>query len=101
MDTDTNRKAPPRGRRAQSLKLWLLSAALLALAGFLKVEAGSHGERHGIATAEARSSGNPEPSAARGEADAVVLPEEYHAIRPAGVEGAAPAIPPSETWPAQ
>ena len=29
------------------------------------------------------------------------LPEEYEAIRPAGVDGAAPAIPPSETWPAQ
>jgi hypothetical protein len=84
------------------LKLWLLSAALLALAGFLKVEAGSHGERHGIATAEARSSGNPEPLAARVDAAAaVVLPEEYQAVRPSGVDGAAPAIPPSETWPAQ
>jgi hypothetical protein len=31
----------------------------------------------------------------------VPLAEEYRAIRAAGVDGAVPAIPPSEMWPAQ
>ena len=29
------------------------------------------------------------------------LPPEFAAIRPAGLDGSAPAIPPSELWPAQ
>jgi hypothetical protein len=99
MDTDTNRTPARRWRRSHSLQLWLIAAALLALAGLVKVEAGSHGARHGIATAEAHAG---VPVAARLDAAAlVILPEEYRAIRAAGVDGATPAIPPSETWPAQ
>ena len=98
MDTDMNRKPPaPHWRRSQSLKLWLLSAALLALAGFVKVEAGSRAARHGIATAHVTGV----PAVARPADAIVILPEEYRAIRAAGVDGALPPIPPSETWPAQ
>lgn len=100
MDTDMNRKPPaPRWRRSQSLKLWLLSAALLALAGIVKVEAGSRAARHGIANAQAHVNGV--PAVARPADAIVILPEEYRAIRAAGVDGALPPIPPSETWPAQ
>ena len=99
MDTDTHRPPAPRWRRPQSLKLGLLAAALLALVGLVKVEAGSRGARHGIATADAHATGV--PGSARPADAIVILPEEYRAIRAAGVDGANPAIPPSETWPAQ
>ena len=42
-----------------------------------------------------------EKKTADGQTVSVPIAEEYRAIRPAGVDGAAPAIPPSEMWPAQ
>ena len=42
-----------------------------------------------------------EKKTADGRIIEVPLAEEYRAIRPAGINGAAPAIPPSEMWPAQ
>jgi hypothetical protein len=99
---DTNRQVAPRWRRAQSVKLWLMAAALLALAGFIKVEAGSHGIRHEIAAGDAQGAGPLRRLATRLDKDVSAdMPDEYRAIRPAGVDGAMPAIPPSETWPAQ
>jgi hypothetical protein len=98
-----NQKHAPSPRRGNSLKLWLLSAALLAtLVGYLEVKAGQHGSRHAVAAGDGRADGPLHRLATKLEREAGIdLPEEYRAIRPAGVDGAAPSIPPSETWPSQ
>jgi hypothetical protein len=99
---DAHRKVAPRRRRSLTLKLWLLSAGLLAMAGLLEVEAGSPGARHEAAAAPAHDSAAQQAFGARLDDESVLyVPEAYRAIRAAGVEGAAPPIPPSETRPAQ
>jgi len=91
----------PRPRNAWHIGL-LAATLLLALAGYWRVEAGSHGRAHGAIAGDARTGTPLHRLAVKVERDMRIdLPEEYEAIRPAGVDGAAPAIPPSETWPAQ
>ena len=90
-------------QRRRQWQAWLLSVALFTmLLGYWKVEAGQHRATPDAIGADARA-GAPLHRLAvkireevRGE-----LPDEYRTIRPAGVDGALPSIPPSETWPAQ
>jgi hypothetical protein len=107
---ETRARSEDAPRRSPSWHLWLLSAALLtALIGYWKVEAGPRGAAHDAAPGEAKAGSPLHRLAVKLEKDAVKLekeagidlPEEYRAIRPAGVDGALPPIPPSETWPAQ
>jgi hypothetical protein len=99
----TNQNKAPLSWRGNSFKLWLLSVALFAtLVGYLEVEAGQHGARHAVAARDAGDTGRLHRLAARLEKEAGIdVPDEYRTIRPAGVDGAVPPIPPSETWPSQ
>lgn len=83
-------------RPVSPLLLWIVCAAVLAaLPGCGKVEAGGAAARADLTRAEQRAAQKVE------KATAVALPDEYRLIAPAGVDGALPPIPPSETWPAQ
>jgi hypothetical protein len=90
-------------QRRRQWQAWFLSVALFAaLLGYWKVEAGQHRATQDAVGGDARA-GTPLHRLAvkleeKVRAD---LPEEYRAIRPAGIDGATPPIPPSETWPAQ
>lgn len=92
------RKLSAPRRPAATLLLWIACAAVLAaVPGCGKVEAHADAvARAGLASAEKHAA-----KALKVEQATVVLPEEYRTIAPAGLNGALPPIPPSETWPAQ
>ena len=99
VDADEAHAAAARAKSVYGILGVAIAAAVVAS---LATAAVLNRNPAGITTAEVKDSGVAGRSIARRDSVAVViLPEEYRAIRPAGVDGTAPAIPPSETWPAQ
>jgi len=76
-------------------------AAAVALAAFLGAQEAA---RPGLllkAFAQANEQTGAEMTVLPASETIVVMPEIYAHIRPAGVNGEPPAIPPAELWPAQ
>jgi hypothetical protein len=81
----------------------LATALAVSFSGCMRAGAGT-GTASGdsrVGAAQVRTLVVLEKKTADGRTVEVPLAEEYRAVRPAGIDGAAPAIPPSETWPAQ
>jgi hypothetical protein len=81
----------------------LVTALAVSFSGCMRAGAGaSTAPRDArVGAAQVRTLVVLEKRTADGRIVEVPLAEEYRSIRPAGMNGAAPAIPPSEIWPAQ
>lgn len=101
--TDLNHASSPKARRAGWAVVFLAAALTVSLSGCMRAGAGTSttpGDTR-VGAAQVRPLVVLERKTADGRTVEIPLAEEYRSIRPAGVDGAAPAIPPSETWPAQ
>lgn len=105
--THVNPVSSPRSCRSgwpSAVFFVVMGAALVAsLSGCMRAGAGT-----GTAPGDSRVRAAPvhalialEKKTSDGPTVEVPLAQEYRAVRPAGVDGALPAIPPSEMWPAQ
>lgn len=101
--TDRNHSSSPDARRTGWPVALLAAALAMSFSGCMRAGAGT-----GTAPRDARAGAAQvrtlvvlEKKTADGRTVEIPLAEEYRSIRPAGVNGAAPDIPPSEMWPSQ
>lgn len=103
--TSVHSESLPRSCRSSwpSAVFFVVMAAALAasLSGCMRAGASTApGDARVVAT-QVRPLVVLEKKTADGRIVEIPLAEEYRSVRPAGVDGASPAIPPSEMWPAQ
>jgi hypothetical protein len=96
----TPHSSPLRASRG-ALKFWLVPiVVLIVAASYMKVHA-SHAPAQLADASNARGSLQHRIAQKIEKEVEAELPAEYRHIKPAGIEGRVPPIPPSETWPAQ